>query len=95
MAIRENSRAYWLAPVLVLATACVPSDREDPVEMAKQVANQQQKDEASAAATLASTYSDFPRNEKTGQYIGSIKTAAGDEIRAQANVVRYFLATGN
>lgn len=70
-------------------------DREDPVKMAKEVSTQAQRDEAAAAATLATTYSDFPRNEKTGEYIGTIKTAAGDEIRAQANVIRYFLASGN
>ena len=71
------------------------SDREDPVKMAKEVSTQAQRDEASAAATLAETYSDFPRNPDTGEYIGSIKTADGSEIRAQANVVRFFLAAGN
>lgn len=69
-------------------------DRQDPVAFAKQSANPAQKDEASAIATLAETYSDFPLNEKTGQYIGSITTESGDIIRAQANVVRFFLAEG-
>ncbi len=69
-------------------------ERQDPIAFAKQSANPDQKNEASAAATLAETYSDFPLNEKTGQYIGSITTESGDVIRAQANVVRFFLAEG-
>ncbi len=69
-------------------------DRQDPVAFAKQSANPAQKNEASAAATLAETYSDFPLNEKTNEYIGSITTESGDVIRAQANVVRFFLAEG-
>ncbi len=79
---------------LILVELADTQDRDDPVKMAREVSTQEQRDEASAAATLASTYSDFPRNEKTGEYIGSIKTADGNEIRARADVVRYFLATG-
>lgn len=69
-------------------------DREDPVAMAKQAADAKMRAAASKAATLATTYSDFPLNEETGEYIGSFDTPNG-EIRAQANVVRYFLAEGN
>ena len=76
----------------ILVDVTKTEDRDDPVKMAKEVSTQAQRDEAAAAATLARTYSDFPRNAK-GVYIGSIKTADGSEVRAQANVVRYFLAT--
>lgn len=73
-------------------------ERQDPIAFAKQSANPEQKNEASAIATLAETYSDFPLNEETGQYIGSITIDkdTDDErvIRAQANVVRFFLAEG-
>ncbi len=68
-------------------------DREDPIEAAKGAANAEMKAEASAAATLAKTYSDFPLNEKTGERQQFIKTSDGEEIRAQAEVVRYFLAS--
>ncbi len=66
-------------------------DREDPIEAAKGSATKAMKAEAAKAATLAETYSDFPLNEKTGERIGVIKTATG-EVRAKAEVVRYFLA---
>ena len=78
----------------VLVELTESGSRQDPVKFAKQAANQAQKDEASAAATLAETYSDFPLDEKTGKYISSITNKAGDKIRAQANVVRFFLAEG-
>lgn len=69
-------------------------DREDPIEAARQMADSAMRAEASKAATLAETYSDFPLNEKDGTRFGFIQTATG-EVRAQANVVRYFLAEGN
>lgn len=78
----------------VLVKLTESGSRQDPAKFAKQAANQAQRDEASAAATLAETYSDFPLNEKTGQYLSTIKTKDGTPIRAQANVVRFFLAEG-
>lgn len=81
----------------VLVELAETGDRQDPVAMAKQAANPAQKAEASEAATLAETYSDFPFNEETGKYIGQIEVEEGDDIRvirAQANVVRFFLAEG-
>ncbi len=76
----------------VLVELAETEDREDPIEAAKELATGKMKDEASNRATLAKTYADFPLNEKTGERIGVITTADG-EIRARAEVVRYFLAT--
>lgn len=69
-------------------------DRQDPLAMAKQIADPAMKDEASEIATLAETYSDFPLNEETGEYVGAIELADGSQIRARAEVVRFFLADG-
>lgn len=70
-------------------------DREDPIEAAKELADSKMKAEASTRATLAKTYSDFPLSPADdGTRLGSITTPDG-EVRAQANVVRYFLAEGN
>ena len=69
-------------------------DREDPIEAAKELATQAMKDEASERATLAKTYADFPLNETDGTRVSIISTPDGD-VRAQVNVVRYFLATGS
>ncbi len=77
----------------ILVELAETADREDPVQAAKELATAKMKDEASNRATLAKTYADFPLNEKTGERIGVIATADG-EVRARAEVVRYFLATG-
>ncbi len=70
-------------------------DREDPLAMAKQMADQSQKDEASLAATLAESYTDFPQ-DANGNRLPFITVDEGEEtertVRAQAKVVRYFLA---
>lgn len=78
----------------VLVELAETEDREDPIEAAKEMASSIMRTEASNRATLAKTYSDFPLNEKDGTRFGFITTPDG-EIRAQANVVRYFLAEGN
>ena len=78
----------------VLVELAETEDREDPVEAAREMADSIMRTEASQRATLAKTYSDFPLNEKDGSRFGFISTPDGD-VRAQANVVRYFLAEGN
>jgi hypothetical protein len=79
----------------ILVELAETEDREDPIEAARQMADSEMRAEASKAATLAETYSDFPLNENDGTRFGEIKTKGGNTIRAQANVVRYFLAEGN
>lgn len=80
----------------VLVALTKTKDREDPIAMARQLASDDQTDEASAAATLAETYADFPLNEEAddGSRLSFIVTEDEREVRAQANVIRYFLAQG-
>jgi len=62
-------------------------DRSDPLEMAKQLATDDQTDEAGATATVAKSYTDFPTNAKTGALI-----AFKDGVRARPFIKHYFLA---
>ncbi len=79
----------------VLVELAETEDREDPIEAAREMASSQMRTEASNRATLAKTYSDFPLSPADdGTRLGFITTDGGD-VRAQANVVRYFLAEGN
>ncbi len=80
----------------ILVELAETEDRDDPIEAAKEMADGKMKAEASNRATLAKTYSDFPLDKAAddGTRLGVITTPDG-EVRAQANVVRYFLAEGN